>query len=84
MKSGSANQQTPEAKDLVVFDLVRSRNAPIPESSWWAVISSSRRANDSFAHLCRSRSFGLPAQRGHRSYPTGQKAQPTFRRGGSL
>src|SRR5258707_15080168 len=35
-------------------------------------------------HMCRSRPFGLPAQRRYRSDPTCSEAQRTFRRGGSL
>ena len=74
MKPGSADHQSSEAKDLVVFDILRSRSAPIAERSYWGAISYLWRANDRFAsHAPDPPPFGLPAQRRHRSDPARRK-----------
>ena len=85
MKRGSADHQSSEAKDLVVFDILReSKCVDCGKELLGGDFLFMEGRTTALPHMCRSRSFGLPAQRRHRSDPTCSEAQRTFRRGGSL
>jgi hypothetical protein len=83
MKPGSADPQSSEAKDLVVFDILReSKCTDCGKELWGGAFLFGR--TTALPHMCRSRPFGLPAQGRHRFDPTGAQAQRTFRRDGSI
>src|SRR2546425_7969506 len=71
MKPGSADHQSSEAKDLVVFDILReSKCADCGKELLGGNFLFYGGRTTALPHMCRSRPFGLPAQRRHRSDPT--------------